>query len=30
VLLGPVFFTWLAQLVLPVMLLSLVSEKQEG
>ena len=30
VLLGPVFFTWLAQLMLPVMLLSLVSEKQDG
>ena len=30
VLLGPVFFTWLAQLMLPVMLLSLVSEKQNG
>ncbi len=30
VLLGPVFFTWLTQLMLPVMLLSLVSEKQDG
>lgn len=29
-LLGPIFFTWLAQLMLPVMLVSLVYEKQQG
>lgn len=29
-LLGPIFFTWLAQLILPVMLVSLVYEKQQG
>ena len=29
-LLGPIFFTWLAQLMLPIMLVSLVYEKQQG
>ena len=29
-LLGPLFFTWLAQLILPVMLVALVYEKQQG